>query len=241
MSAALQLLRALRFRLWALTVQARLRRLGGRLVLEVAEVPRFLSPPRLEIDGYPGTLTLRIGRDVKIGRDLVLDVRAGLDGTIDIGDRVTFQNGVRLQPWGGAIRLAADAQVRDRCELKSAGELRVGRRSILGRTTTVHCETAITIGDLCGFAERVTVIDSDHGFDGSGTFFMEQPLRSTAVTLADNVFLATNVVVLRGTTIGANSVAAAGAVLNGGDFPGGHVIAGTPARALKALGGGAGS
>lgn len=237
MTSVLQLVRAVRFRLWAWGVRARLRRLGGRLVLEVAEVPRFLGLPQLEIDGYPGTLTLRIGRDVKLGRGLVLDVRAGLDGTVELGDRVTVQNGVRLQPWGGAIRLADGVQVRDRCELKSAGELRIGARAILGRTTTVHCEQSVTIGALCGFAERVTVIDSDHGFDGSDTFFMEQPLRSSPVVLADNVFLATNVVVLRGTTVGANSVAAAGAVLNGGDFPGGHVIAGTPARALKALGG----
>lgn len=237
MTAVLQLIRAVRFRLWALSVQLRLRRLGGRLVLEVAEVPRCLGLPQLEIDGYPGTLTLRIGRDVKLGRGLVLDVRAGLDGTVELGDRVTFQNGVRLQPWGGAIRLADGVQVRDRCELKSAGELWIGARTILGRTTTVHCQRSVTVGALCGFAERVTVIDSDHGFDGSDTFFMEQPLRSSPVVLADNVFLATNVVVLRGTTVGANSVAAAGAVLNGGDFPGGHVIAGTPARALKALGG----
>lgn len=236
MGAALQLLRTLRFRAWAVLTAARLRRLGGRLVLEVAEVPRVLGLPSVEIDGHPGTLTLRIGHGVKLGRGLVFDLRHGLDGTVEIGDRVTFQNGVRLQPWGGAIRLADGAQVRDRCELKSAGELRVGARSILGRTTTVHCETEVTIGALCGFAERVTVIDSDHGFDGSDTFFMEQPLRSSPVRLADNVFLATNVVVLRGTTIGENSVAAAGAVLNGGDFPARHIIGGTPARALKALG-----
>jgi acetyltransferase-like isoleucine patch superfamily enzyme len=237
MTAALQALRALRFRVWALLLGLRLRRLGGRLVLEVAATPRFLGLPQVEIDGHPGTLTLRIGRDVKLGRGLVIDLAQGLDGTIELGDRVSFQNGVRLQPWGGAIRLADGVQVRDRCELKSAGELRIGRRAVLGRTTTVHCDVAITFGAHVGLAERVTVIDSDHGFDGSDTFFLEQPIRSSPVVLADNVFLATNVVVLRGTSVGESSVAAAGSVLNGGDFPARHVIAGTPARTLKPLGG----
>jgi acetyltransferase-like isoleucine patch superfamily enzyme len=236
-SALLQLLRTVRFRAWALVLGLRLRRLGGRLVLEAAATPRFLALPQVEIDGHPGTLTLRMGRDVKLGRGLVIDLASGLDATVELGDRVSFQNGVRLQPWGGAIRLADDVQVRDRCELKSAGELRVGRRAVLGRTATVHCDLAITFGVHVGLAERVTVIDSDHGFDGSDTFFLDQPVRSSPVVLADNVFLATNVVVLRGTTVGENSVAAAGSVLNGGDFPARHVIAGTPARALKPLGG----
>jgi acetyltransferase-like isoleucine patch superfamily enzyme len=66
---------------------------------------------------------------------------------------------------------------------------------------------------------------------------MEQPVRTEPVAIGDNVFLATNTVVLRGTSVGANSVAAAGAVLTGGSFPAGHVIAGAPAKAVKRLGG----
>lgn len=233
--SVLQLARALRFRTWALVTAARLRRLGGRLVLEVAEVPRFLGLPRVEILGHPGTLTLRIGRDVRIGRDLVLDLVHGKDGVVELGDRVVLQNGVRLQPWGGAIRLATAAQVRDRCELKSAGELTIGERSICGRTTTLHCEERIALGAKVGLAERVTIIDSDHGFDGSDTYFMDQPVRADPVEIGENCFVATNAVVLRGTTIGRNSVVAAGAVVNGGAFPPTHVIGGTPARALKSL------
>lgn len=231
--------RALRFRLWVLVTRARLQRLGGGLVLDVAEVPRYLGLPRVEIDGYPGTLTLRIGREVRFGRGLVLDLAHGKDGVIELGDRVVMQNGVRLQPWGGAIRLAPAVQVRDRCELKSAGELTLGERAICGRNVTLHCEERVTIGAKVGFAERVTIIDSDHGFDGSDTFFMEQAVRSAPVDIGENCFVATNGVVLRGTTIGRNSVVAAGAVVNGGDFPAGHVIGGIPARALKALDDGA--
>jgi acetyltransferase-like isoleucine patch superfamily enzyme len=232
----LDLVRRLRFALWVLLTRARLRRLGARLHCELTGAPpRCLTPLRVEIDGYPGDVHLRIGDGVKIGRDCVIDLAAGRDGVIEIGDRVTLQNRVRLQPWGGAIRLGDDVQVRDNDELKSSGELVLRERTILGRNDTLHCDERIVLGAKVGLAERVTVIDSDHGFDGSDTFFMEQPVRSAPVVIGDNVFLATNVVVLRGTTIGPNSVAAAGAVLNGGDFPGGHVIAGVPAKAIKPL------
>ncbi len=234
-SAVLQIVRALRFRVWALVLRLRLERLGGGLVLEVAEVPRWFGLPRVEVDGRPGTLTLRIGRDVKLGRGAVIDLADGRDGTIELADRVSLQNGIRLQPWGGAIRLAEGVQIRDRCELKSSGELRIGARSLVGRNTTVHCHKAVTIGAHVGLADRVAILDSDHEFDGSDVAFLDQEVHSAPVRIADNVMLSTNVMILPGTTVGANCKAVVGAVLNGGDFPAGHLIGGAPARVLKAL------
>jgi acetyltransferase-like isoleucine patch superfamily enzyme len=236
MTAALQLLRALRFRAWALGVRLRLRRLGGDLVLDVAAPPRLRGLPHVDVDGFPGVLTLRIGRDVQVGRDLVLDLAAGVDGEIVLGDGVTLQDGVRLQPWGGRIRIDAGAQVRDRCELKSTGDLRLGARCVLSRTATLHCHERIDIGPRCAIAERTTIIDSDHGFDGSDTFVLEQPVRSAPITIGENVFIGTNVVILRGSVVGDRAVVAAGAVLNGGDFPSAHIVAGVPARTLRPLG-----
>jgi acetyltransferase-like isoleucine patch superfamily enzyme len=231
----LGLLRTVRFRLWARFVDLRMRRLGGRFVLDAPHTPRYLGLPKVEIDEGGGTLTLRIGKACKLGRDIVLDVAPIVDGLIELGDRVTLQNAVRLQPWGGAIRLGAGVQLRDGCELKSKGELVLGERAILGRNVTLHCDTRIELGACVGLAERVTVADSDHGHDGTDTFFMEQPVTSEPVLLEDNVFLATNVVVLRGTTVRRNAVAAAGAVLAGGEFPAGWVIGGVPAKPLKTL------
>jgi acetyltransferase-like isoleucine patch superfamily enzyme len=231
----LGLVRTVRFRAWARFVDLRMRRLGGRFVLEAPQTPRYLGLPRVEIDEGGGTLTLRIGAGCKLGRDLVLDVAPRVDGLVELGDRVTLQNGVRLQPWGGAIRLGDGVQLRDSCELKSKGELTLGKRAILGRNVTLHCDDRIELGSCVGLAERVTVADSDHGHDGTDTFFMEQPVTSEPVLLEDNVFLATNVVVLRGTTVRRNAVAAAGAVLTGGEFPAGWIIGGVPARPLKAL------
>ena len=232
---AISAVRHVRFRLWARTVDARLRRLGGRFILDAPQTPRYLGLPRVEIDEGGGTLTLRVGRECKLGRDVVFDLAPRQDGTIELGDRVTLQNGVRLQPWGGAIRLGDGAQVRDNCELKSRGELVLAARVILGRHVTLHANERIELHTCVGLAERVTVMDSDHGFDGSDTFFMDQPVHSDPVVIEHNVFLGTNVVVLRGTTIGRNAVAAAGAVLTGGEYPAGWLVGGIPARPLKPL------
>src|SRR5919197_3234751 len=149
----------LRWRWWTLVAAARLRRLGGRLVVEADGAPRLRGPLRLETGPRPGTLTLRIGRDVRVGRDCVIDLADGADGTIELGDGVQLQARVRLQPWGGAIRLGDRAQLRDGCELKSKGELRLGERAICGRNTTLHCHLSVTLSDRVGLAERVTITD----------------------------------------------------------------------------------
>jgi acetyltransferase-like isoleucine patch superfamily enzyme len=230
-------LRTLRFRWWALVAGLRLRRLGGRLVVQAAQTPRLRGPLRVETGAQPGTLTLRVGRGVTVGRECVLDLADGADGLVELGDGVVLQSRIRLQPWGGEILIGAHAQVRDGCELKSRGELRVGERAICGRNVTLHCHTAVTLGECVGLAERVTITDSDHAVDGSGAWFMDQPVVADAVVMGRNVFCATNVVVLRGTRIGANAVVAAGAVVTGGEHPSGWLIGGIPAKLLKPLAG----
>ncbi len=225
----------MRFRLWRLIAAARLRRLGGRLVVDAADAPRLDGPLRLECGARPGTVTLRLGRAVRIGRDCVIDLADGADGVIELADGVLLQSRVRLQPWGGAIRLGPHAQLRDACELKSKGELRLGEHAICGRNVTLHCHEAVTLGDRVGLAERVTITDSDHANDGSDVWFMDQPVLADPVVLEGNVFCGTNVVVLRGSTILRNAVVAAGAVVTGGEHAGGWLIGGIPARALKPL------
>jgi acetyltransferase-like isoleucine patch superfamily enzyme len=226
---------ALRWRWWRLVAAARLRRLGGRLVVDAAATPRVEGPLRLELGPRPGTLTLRIGRAVRIGRDCVVDLTDGADGLIEFGDGALLQSRIRLQPWGGAIRIGEHTQVRDGCELKSKGELRIGARVVCARLSTLHCHAAITIGDDCAIGDRVTITDSDHTNDGSGTPLLRQPVVAEPVELGSNVLCATNVVVLKGTRIGADTVVAAGAVVTGGEHPSGWLIGGVPAKPLRQL------
>jgi acetyltransferase-like isoleucine patch superfamily enzyme len=229
-------IRGLRWRWFRLVAATRLRRLGGRLVVEARATPRLRGPLRLETGPSPGTLTLRLGRDVTIGRECIVELADGLDGSLELGDGAVLQSRIRLQPWGGAIAVGAHAQVRDGCELKSRGQLRLGERVICGRNATLHCHESITLGDHVGLAERVTIADSDHAADGSPAWFMDQPVVAEPVVLERNVFCATNAVVLKGTRIGANAVLAAGAVVTGGEHPSGWLIGGVPAKALKPLG-----
>jgi len=225
----------MRWRWWTFIAALRLRRLGGRLVVQASSTPRLEGPLRVETGPRPGTVTLRVGRDVRIGRDCVIDLADDADGVIELADGALLQSRIRLQPWGGAIWIGEHTQVRDGCELKSRGELRIGARVVCARHSSLHCHAAITIGDHVGLGDRVTITDSDHTNDRTGTPVLEQPVVAEPVVLERNVLCGTNAVVLKGTRIGADTVVAAGAVVTGGEHPSGWLLGGVPAKPLRKL------
>ena len=232
-------MRRLRLLLWLVPLRARLRRHGVRVELRIGRDVRFAGRPRLDIDPYGttgGSLWLVVGDHVRVGRDLVVEVRLGQEHVIEIGEGSMLQDHVRLQGRGGTIRLGDHVQLRDFCELKSAGELTLGTRAICGRNVTLHCVEGVALGAHVGLAERVTITDSDHGHDGSDRWFMDQPVVAEPVVLEENSFVATNSVVLRGSVLRRNAVVAAGAVVAGLEVPAGNLAGGVPARVLKNLG-----
>jgi acetyltransferase-like isoleucine patch superfamily enzyme len=221
-----------RFALWAARLRAQLRRHGCRLELEGRA--RFDGPPHVHA-GRPGTLTLRFGEGVRLGRDLQLECDGG--GTLALADGVYFQHGARVVLRSGAIALGRHTHVRDGAVLKSAGELLVGEEVTIGTADTLACEQRLEIGDRAGLGERVSITDSDHTHDGSDVHYLRQPLRVTPVSVGANVLVSAGAVILRGARIGPNCVVAANAVVGAGEHPGAHLLAGAPARVVKPLGG----
>jgi acetyltransferase-like isoleucine patch superfamily enzyme len=232
-------LRRARVGLWAARRGAELRARGGRLDLELDSGVRFRTPPRIRFldgGGPGGTVVLRLGRAVDLGDDMILELRAGESSVLAAGEGTVFGRATRVQLRGGAIELGRGVQIRDFVNVKSLGELVLGDFAILGHGCTVHAEERVELETKVGLAEYVTVIDSDHAHDGSGTHFMEQPLRVAPVRIEANTFIAAHATVLRGTHVGPGSVVGAGSVVTGGELPGGSLIAGAPARVVRPLG-----
>lgn len=232
-------LRRARFRLWALRLSARLRRNGCRLILECPHGGEFDSAPVVEVplegEGR-GSLTLRLGRGASLGRGLLLEVSSGGASTLELGESTWLGAGCRVQLQGGTLRIGRETQVHDGCLLKARGEISIGDRVRVSRAVIVQAEERIEVGDLAGLGERTSLIDSDHDHDGGDTSFWERGVRSQPVAVGRNAWVGANSVLLRGARVGRNSVVGAGSVVTGGEHPPGWLIAGAPARAIRALG-----
>jgi acetyltransferase-like isoleucine patch superfamily enzyme len=228
-----------RFELWARRLDAALRRAGGRLELDAPHGAHFYELPKLEIHPYgpgDGTLRLRLGEHVMLGRGLILEVWAAAQNTIVVEDRATFRAGVRVQMRGGAVRVGRDARVRDYSLLEaSGGEIVLGSSVQFGAGVCLHATERIALGDHVTVGERTSMFDSDHRHDGSDAPVVDQPVAITPIEIASNTFIGANSIVLRGASVGPNCMFAAASVVRGGDYPGGFLYAGIPPRAVRPL------
>jgi acetyltransferase-like isoleucine patch superfamily enzyme len=227
-----------RFRAWAAHLALEMRRGGGRLEIDAPHGVFFEEPPLIRVravGGPGGVLRVRLGRGITIGRRCVIEVWAGADNVLELGDNVLIEDDVKLHLFGGSLRVGADSQLRDFVRFKTQGDLWLGYKVVLGYVTMLHCSERIELHDYVGLSERVTVVDSDHGFDGSDEYFFDAPLRSDPIVLERNSFCASGTTIMRGTHLGRNAVVGSGAVVPKGDYPAGWLMVGMPAKPLKPL------
>lgn len=99
--------------------------------------------------------------------------------------------------------------------------------------TAIAEKSSITIGENVLIGSNVQIVDSDfHEIDpkrrNSGNH------KCKPVVIEDNVFIGNNVIILKGVTIGENSIISAGAIVYE-SFPENVIIAGNPAKIVKQI------
>lgn len=119
--------------------------------------------------------------------------------------------------------------------VKKGGVLTLGRNFAISGTTKIVCSGNITFGDNVQFSWDSLVMDSDAHtiMDINGN-----PVRnSREIKIGNNVWIAANNILLKGTEIGDNSVVGINSLLNRRYEEDNVVIAGNPARIIKNISG----
>jgi acetyltransferase-like isoleucine patch superfamily enzyme len=142
--------------------------------------------------------------------------------------------GVELEIKRGAtLRIGRWAWIGHGCKIRvHEGEVSIGAKSVIGQECTISAYQQISVGRECIIADRVMMIDFDHGVAE-----VERPIRLQGIYKRDvrvghNVWIGYGACILRGVTIGENSIVGTSAVVTG-PFPANAVIAGVPARLLR--------
>jgi acetyltransferase-like isoleucine patch superfamily enzyme len=112
------------------------------------------------------------------------------------------------------------------------GEVRIGAKTVMGQECTISAFQHVSIGRECIVADRVMLIDFDHGI-----VEVERPIRLQGIYKRDvrvghNVWIGYGACILRGVTVGENSVIGTGAVVTG-DVPANAIVGGVPARVIR--------
>jgi len=112
------------------------------------------------------------------------------------------------------------------------GEVSIGAKSVLGQEGTISAYRHISIGRECIIADKVMMIDFDHGMVEVERTIREQGIYKREVHVGHNVWIGYGACLLRNVTVGDNCVVGTSAVVTG-DVPENAVVAGIPARIIR--------
>jgi acetyltransferase-like isoleucine patch superfamily enzyme len=205
------------------------------------------SSPPAEVRGAPAPLhggplaTLRFMRrhgmlNAKYGRLAVrwawlkLRWRGRLqtDGLCFVGPGVKLEIGrtavIRLGRWswiGHGTKIRAHE-----------GEVEIGAKTVLGQECTISSFQHVAIGRECIVADRVMLIDFDHGVVETERPIRLQGIYKRDVNVGSNCWIGYGACILRGVTIGDNAIIGTSTVVTR-DLPANAVAGGVPARILR--------
>lgn len=113
------------------------------------------------------------------------------------------------------------------------GEIVIGDNVNIGKDTVIYAskEGGVTIGNNSLIAAQCYIIDMDHGTK-SGTLISTQSSSVEEVVIGEDVWLAANVTVLKGSKIGDGAVIGAKSLVKG-EIPKDAIAVGIPAKVLK--------
>jgi len=173
-----------------------------------------------------------VGRGVKLigprrlvlGRFVTIEDYATIDGycrePLTIGDRTkigaytSISCTSHLSSVGVGLRIGNDCGISEYSYFGAAGGIDIGNDVIMGQFVSFHSQ--------------------NHVFDDADRLIREQGVTAKGIKVGNNVWIGAKATFLDGSEVGDDSVVAAGAVVNG-QFGPNVVLAGVPARVVKAL------
>lgn len=144
---------------------------------------------------------------------------------ISIGENFNARRGLRLEAITGMFGLTSTPQIT------------IGENVSIEDWCHIGCIERIEIGSGTTIASKVFITDHYHGSINKkdiGTKALDRPLSSKPVVIGKNVWIGDGVCIMPGTTLGDNVIVGANAVVTH-SFPENCVIAGCPAKIIKAL------
>jgi acetyltransferase-like isoleucine patch superfamily enzyme len=177
-----------------------------------------------------GMLTPRYA--LLLARYLLLKLRFGkrlqTDGICFICPGVRLELGRRA-----TLRIGRWAWIGHGCKLRvHEGEVNIGAKTVIGQECTISAFQHVSIGRECILADRVMLIDFDHGVTEVERPIRLQGIYKRDVRIGHNVWMGYGACVLRGVSIGDNSIVGTSSVVTK-DFPANSVLGGAPARLIR--------
>ena len=169
-------------------------------------------------------------RHVKYGKNLHIlgSIMIRGKGSIEIGDNVTINSCIDANPIGGDTKTVF--------YIPKEGKLIIGNNVGISNTA-IYSEKCVKIGNNVRIGNSCKIYDSNfHSLvlkERLGE--KKEGVKKSPVVLEDGVFIGAHSIILKGVTIGKNSIVGAGSVVVK-DIPANEIWGGNPAAFIKDIG-----
>jgi acetyltransferase-like isoleucine patch superfamily enzyme len=154
------------------------------------------------------------GRHIICGKNVKFEDYAEIHGLckdgLIFGDYVTISRGVMIRPssyYGGDLGIG----------------LTMGDHSSIGPYGYIGCSGRIVIGKNVMFGPKCSLFAENHVFSDINTTIKSQGVAQKGITIEDDCWIGSNVIILDGVTIGRGSVIGAGTLITK-DVPPGSIV-----------------
>lgn len=162
---------------------------------------------------------------VQLGKGVMFNVPVrGGEGSLIVGDNTILGYAAANRLGNGGIMLQTRAR---------GSTITIGCRTVVNNNTVLCAEQSIRIGDSCRIGDSVAIYDADfHELDAVTRDRSAGVVRP--IVIGNNVWIGSRAMVLRGATIGDNSVIGAMSLVTK-EIPPNCVAAGIPAKVIRKL------
>ena len=154
------------------------------------------------------------GKHIRCGKNVKFEDFAEIHGLcsngLNFGDYVTISRGVMIRPssyYGGDYGIG----------------LTIGEHSSIGPYGYVGCSGRIVIGKNVMFGPKCSLFAENHVFSNTDNSIKSQGVQQKGITIEDDDWIGSNVIILDGVAIGKGSVIGAGTLVSK-DVPAGSVV-----------------
>lgn len=163
------------------------------------------------------------GKHIRCGKNVKFEDYSEIHGLcsegLNFGDYVTISRGVMIRSssyYGGDYGIG----------------LTIGEHSSIGPYGYVGCSGRVTIGKNVMFGPKCSLFAENHVFSNKQSSIKSQGVQQQGITIEDDCWIGSNVIILDGVRIGKGSVIGAGTLVTK-DVPAGSVVTDKRERVIR--------
>lgn len=146
-------------------------------------------------------------------RNILLKIRYGSRFKAHFIERISSKASISLYE-KGSVNFARNIELAPYVDVQVHGDgrLSIGSNTYMNRYCMISCHGKVEIGEKCMFGPSVKIFDNNHRFNKDHGVLSDLSVGS--ITIGDNCWIASDVIILKGAKIGNNCVIGAGCIID---------------------------